>query len=590
MDQKEIRDILDGLDRRLALGEIDQDTYKSIKVKFSEKTENADPVSSTASNLAKEAYVLKCPGCMAPLPSPQNTSITSVVCVYCGGSFALKIAEDEMDRLKNDIRKWMSDLVGTGGSNSSTIDEASRKFIFNEKLFPSLKMAADRATELFGITKYGSMFTFALMNKLTLSPFMNTLIVPDSPDIFERIKIASARADSPDMLAFAVEESHKTSLTFLQVLCHEIVYLTNARRQLSVFTPEGFEKSKMNYKALAELYEKSAKKASNLSTFYLALRNRILLIISAIEQLEYLHKNNDSIIVNKVIDFLEKTSRDCAALVSEIEQSNIEVREKVLAMEGTRNDAQTILIMAKCMKLFSKCGTETGTSFDSFMKSLESIIENTKEANTDINWLDSFLTQLILHIEALDGESTAAVIADYSWEDTMAATGVRSSFFGGKETYNIKDRILVPFWVVELSFSQQAGFIFKKGSATKGLLFIDASKIDGSWNIMELDHPFSIKAIDAIKTKSSIGQSYLALAPIIINDRAIKRVKQIVNTTKGFGGAQLKLLDIVHLPAATISYSTNKSERTEILFPIEGINFNSSIKIIPLSLKQIYFT
>ena len=175
MDNIEMEKILDALDRRVALGEIDIGTYKKLKAKFSTQVGHSEePISAAVSALPKEAVSLQCPGCMAPLPLPSDPSQVSVVCDYCGGTFALQTASEEMDRLKSDIRKWISQVAGNAGIGT-TVDEASRKFIFNDKLLPPLKNAADRATDIFSLTRYQSLFTFSLLTGLPSSPFHQTL-------------------------------------------------------------------------------------------------------------------------------------------------------------------------------------------------------------------------------------------------------------------------------------------------------------------------------------------------------------------------------------------------------------------------------
>ena len=98
MDNIEMEKVLDALDRRVALGEIDIGTYKQLKAKFSTQVgHDEEPISAALSALPKEAVSLQCPGCMAPLPLPSDPSQVNVICDYCGGTFALQTASEEMD-------------------------------------------------------------------------------------------------------------------------------------------------------------------------------------------------------------------------------------------------------------------------------------------------------------------------------------------------------------------------------------------------------------------------------------------------------------------------------------------------------------
>ena len=67
MDTQELQNILDGLDKRLALGEIDMGTYQSLKAKFTGQintSEAGDPIEAAVENMPKEARTLQCPGCI----------------------------------------------------------------------------------------------------------------------------------------------------------------------------------------------------------------------------------------------------------------------------------------------------------------------------------------------------------------------------------------------------------------------------------------------------------------------------------------------------------------------------------------------
>jgi len=84
MDRSDIQQILDGLDRRLALGEIDLGTYQSLKAKFAVQLVETpeQPLDSAVEAMPVDAVALKCPGCMAPLPVPQGSSFFIIRSVH----------------------------------------------------------------------------------------------------------------------------------------------------------------------------------------------------------------------------------------------------------------------------------------------------------------------------------------------------------------------------------------------------------------------------------------------------------------------------------------------------------------------------
>jgi len=122
---------------------------------------------------------------MAPAAAALATETGVITCEFCGGSFSLRTATDEMDRLRADIRKWVAELSGgfNAGMGGGTVDEASRKFIFADKLLPSLQLAADRAIESFGMFRHGPLFSFPITNEL-----------PQNSQVMTPVSVASEAA------------------------------------------------------------------------------------------------------------------------------------------------------------------------------------------------------------------------------------------------------------------------------------------------------------------------------------------------------------------------------------------------------------
>jgi hypothetical protein len=150
MNQTGIQEVLDGLDRRLALGDIDLGTYQSLKAKFSAQASadiSSTPIAAAIAALPVEAVAIKCPGCLAPLPVLPESAAGNITCEFCQGSFSIQTATDEMERLRGDVRKWISETVGRSGSSGG--DETSRAFIFRNNIWPPIQLNANRTLELY---------------------------------------------------------------------------------------------------------------------------------------------------------------------------------------------------------------------------------------------------------------------------------------------------------------------------------------------------------------------------------------------------------------------------------------------------------
>jgi len=595
MDNTELEKILDALDRRIALGEIDIGTYKQLKAKFSTQVgHREEPVSAALSALPKEAVSLQCPGCMAPLPLPSDSSQVSVICDYCGGTFALQTAAEEMDRLKSDIRKWISQVAGNAGVGT-TVDEASRKFIFNDKLLPPLKTAADRATDVFSLARYQSLFTFPLLTRLPSSPFQHTLqSAPNLNYLVDKIKETVVRVQSPEIKVFAIGEKEKSELHALEVRCLEAGYLSNVRHHLANPTPDGLQKVKTNLHALNELYNTTNQLVSSidpsLATFSEALATRMRLLEEAINTLEDMFSSADGVMTDYIADDLELIAVKLEQTASAIEATGMKPRETVPAAEGTRSDADAVRIFATCVRLYGQCGAETEMPFTIFLANLEEVVEKAQTPYSDIRWLSGFLSNLTLHMESIAGEASLPIVSDFGWAEGKMVKLVKSSLLSGKESVEGERKILLPFWLAELDFSQQKGMIFKKGTVASGLILTEAVRHNKQCFVINSSDPLSDQCYNAVKSRTTIGHSRPVVVPVVSSDDALKKMKQFISSTQGYAGGNIRQLQLIYLPVVVARYYTRKTERREILAPSDSITLsNLDISLLSIGTKDVLF-
>jgi Zn finger protein HypA/HybF involved in hydrogenase expression len=375
--------ILDGLDTRLALGEIDLATYNSLKAKFQAQAQGSaaggDPLGGVVDGIRQEAAALKCPGCMAPLPPPADPSATTVTCEYCNGTFVIQKAEAEMEKLRGDVRKWISEVAGKGGGGSG--DAASRSYIFRNSIFPGLKTAVERATELYQPIRYLPVFSFPLIDRLDRSPFKEALgLTPESRQLSESLKGIVSQVQAPELQPFAAGGRERADLKLLEVGCMELVHLSNVRHGLSSYSVDGFQRIVANTKALKEMYGGSADLLKSddpaIAAFMSALVQRLDAVETAAETLESLLKSSDGVAVDPLVQRLDQAVIKCEAAASAFEASGREPKDTVPAAEGARNDATSIRILSASVKLFGdSVAAESGVPFADFLASLAQTID-----------------------------------------------------------------------------------------------------------------------------------------------------------------------------------------------------------------------
>ena len=573
MDKAEIQQILDGIDRRLALGEIDLGTYQSLKGKFVSQLSQATvkaPLDAAVDSLPVVVVALKCPGCMAPLPAASNKTQTNVTCEYCGGTFALQTAADEMERLREDVRKWIFDTATQAGKGSAA-DEVSRTYIFREKIWPQLKVAVDRGTEFYQPTRYMPLFAFPLLLSLKNSPFQDAiLLTPDITSLVDQLRSVLAQIQAPELTPFVLGDHEKGSLQALEVSCMEIVYFSNIRHNIAMFTPEGFERARANLKAISELYSAAAKTWTisdpSYNKFLIALSVRLEAVERSVELLAELMAPNEGLMTDRIISELEDAARDCERAIAEIEVSGREAKETAPASEGSRNDAMAIRMLADCTRIYSQCAVESKEDFTEFVGTIAVAIDKAKTQESDANWLNMFLSNLGRYLSAMAGDSEEPIVSDFSWAESAAAAGARRSFLDGNETTYTQDHMLLPFWVAEIPISEQKGRLFKKGQEAKGWVFMEASR-PSNFCFLELgDSSLAGQCLKAFESPQSASQ-FAMVAPTVSSDTALKYVTTFIHGSKLYCGGIVKMIGIVYLPAVLVRYVNRKGERRVTMLP-----------------------
>jgi hypothetical protein len=342
----------------------------------------------------------------------------------------------------------------------------------------------------------------------------------------------------------------------------EVVHFSNIRYNLAKFTPEGFNRTQVNLRAASELYTAAAKTSEALDTSYskfmLALSVRLDAVERAVGLLAKLMSPSEGHITVRFISELESAAEDCERAASEIEASGREPKETAPASEGSRNDAKVIRMLADCTRLYSQCAAESGEDFTEFLSTITVAVDKVKTPESDANWLNAFLSSLARYVRAMGGDSDEPIVSDFSWAETAATAGIRRSFFDGNETFEVQDRLLLPFWVAKIPLSEQKGLVFKKGQEAQGLVFMDASRKSNFGFMEPSSSSLAGQCLKAFESPRSAGQLALVV-PTVSADVALKQVKTFISGSKLYCGSIVKMTGIVYLAAVIVRYANKKT-------------------------------
>ena len=137
-----------------------------------------------------------------------------------------------MEALRLDIVKQIADMAGNANVGT-TVDEVSRRFIFNEKLLPNLKVTTDRATEHSRAIRHQALFTFPLLESIASSHFREAIrLTPESDQIDRQVQASIAMAQAPETTGFATSDIERSKLFDIELRCQELIFESKARHYL----------------------------------------------------------------------------------------------------------------------------------------------------------------------------------------------------------------------------------------------------------------------------------------------------------------------------------------------------------------------
>lgn len=521
-----------------------------------------DVLSTHVAALQQEAARLQCPGCMAPLPPPAG-DVANVTCEYCGGTFALQTANAAMEKLRGDLRLWLNQLVRGAGAGAS-VDEAARRFIFGKELLPALQTSLQRAVETFDIVRFHPYFTVPLLAALPRSDFGEAVTrVVDSSGFKDALSTALARVQSPEIQTFATSDADRAQLSSLEARCLEAVHLTNARHQVHAFTQEGLTAAANNLAALERHYRETAKilvaHDREQATLLEAMADRAKGVRMATDAVRHVVEGHGFSASASGPDW-DRAAETCESAATRMEQSGSHSLEYIATMNGARCDARGIRVLRRSMEIASECGASGAQALDTFFRQVSGMLARGMDANAGLDSAEAVLEQFSEHVKVRKGQPAPWVDGMVHMTDAAQALA-RSGLFSGKESVAIEGQVLVPFWVADLSFSQQTGVVFKKGHSADALLLLDASRHGQESFVV----PPEAAAFGPLRTAfdgpSSLPGQFPTIAPLVSSAQARARWRQFVQSTPGYQGGTATLKGLVYLPVVAASYTNKKGSR-----------------------------
>ena len=571
------------------------------------------PLDAAVAAMPKEAVALKCPSCTAPLPPRLDPSMTELTCEYCGVVSTLRDAEDEMERLRSDVKSWISQIVSDVRDNTG-VDSVSRRYIFNQLIMPKLDQDVRSAFEPFQDADFRDTPLLALPLFLSLkgSHFSDMwLSSPENRDDLKAVREVIAKTQSLDMLPFAVSDHEKMQLLSREAKCKEIIEFDQIRRGLSesakpdIMTPgstnNGFYRALKNLRDAINLHKEAAAVSSAVNEPYSEFMQSLSIWLSSVERtvevLARLRRSGSDAPSADDIDELDEAARACNQAAFDMRESSGMLRETGPAPGGCRDDALYIKILSDCARICHLCKTESGDDFYRFLEYLKEDVVGKHKDLSNVSWLADSLSNLALQVAAMAGVTDVPfIIDDFEWALNLGRQKINKKWFGmaDAETFELEDKFLVPFWAAEVDFSKKEGTINAKARPVPGLLFLNAAGQSNDLHaIMQGDYLFE-ECRNKLELPRSIdsdrSRELAVVVPLIIKSSAEKRMKEFIDSQMDILPMNKVSARVFFLPGATGLYAKagkNEERRLLIMNVPEQLSMPINGKIVQFGNKKL---
>lgn len=365
-------------------------------------------------NMSIQLEKLRCTHCGAPLPQPKQGE-SFIKCEYCGFLNRINDTTAYVDQLKNEIAKWLSQILPQQTIVSTTADPIARHHIFQGYVKPNLIVINTNAKTSFIQTTHKSLIVFNPV-------YMSECVDPRS--LFERSILVDGVAE------LAVAEEDKLFLDDTKRNLLMPAYLCNAIRDAS---EEKFAESIKNIDEALALAESSGDKA---------LISRLKIAKTAYTSLRELYERNPLSAYNLIQD----AERLMGELLNKRDDPSIAKYLPALEVEGGL--VKLFKDLAEVSKACFENGLDPLTPLVPMKKAINHIVRNAKIYNRPF--------KDILDVVGLDKKTLLARLGRE-----------RVKVLGGGNIY-------LPFYMVSANITYTSGLLFKKGLETKIDVLISA--------------------------------------------------------------------------------------------------------------------
>jgi hypothetical protein len=411
---------------------------------------------------------VNCPSCNAPHATSGAGSYT---CEFCLQPFSVADAQKEQARLLDEIRSWVEQRVGSGGSGGG-VDASSRAFIFQQRILPDTEREVNRAVEAFG--SFGSF-------PLILPPVpVGTGSAGSHPLVAARgqvlaLKGLRARLASDQVNGFAVTDADRAAVHRLERRLGELTHLSNVADAADDRTPAGYAAARRNLLALNEELRAAHDTATDPGQReqILLLAQRYALLADCCGICEELASPNP-VSGASAGDRIGTIISGLAAVGDQLTRCTWSPAETMPLTLGIRAEVNGARLLERWVRAYDAITSRAPTPFSSLVALMAQLFASARPSAEEAADL---VEGAAIVLRMMRGEAAAPVIGDFGWVQGWAE-GARTKkmfgLFGTEETIQQVEEFLLPVWTADFTYSRREGTVLKRGVELSGLAVVDA--------------------------------------------------------------------------------------------------------------------
>lgn len=421
--------------------------------------------------MSMAAVAIKCPTCGSTV---NDTSAGEKQCEFCLTMFTVIDSQREQEKRAEDVRRWLEGHLGSAAFTGAVVDAASRNYIFNERIRPSLEREVNRALE--GLGSYQQAPVVHLPAPVE-SPGMGGNPLVEKREEILQLNLQRARFESPDVTTFASGEREQGALRVLLRRLEDVMLLSNAAHASRRNGSPGYPATRKNLEELlakinlVSISEQTSQ--PDLVAFLALLKERYRIDIdltSIAEELTSPNSISGAALEERVLA-LEERLEELGGKMMDCPYNPAETMSVVM---GINEERKRTGLLASWLRAYDAVGQNTMMSFTDFCRAIE-------QAGTGMVADPVEKTQLLAGIaeffRILHGERPAFVIqTDHGLDGWLASQRERKflGLFGNGERIEETRHFHLPVWIVDVGFSMSSGVIFVEGCEHRCLAVVDA--------------------------------------------------------------------------------------------------------------------